>query len=76
MVPHVTCSEPDKRNQIERRILDEIVALRELEKLDPARFPDERVKFLQELPVRRIASLSVSTSSSRGDGGEVQLHFC
>ena len=42
-----TCSEPDKLNQIERRIFDEIVALRELEKLDPARSHDERVKFLQ-----------------------------
>ena len=31
-----TCSEPDKLNKIERRIFDEILALRELEKLDPA----------------------------------------
>ena len=42
-----TCSEPDKLNKIERRIFDEILALRELEKLDPARSHDERVKFLQ-----------------------------
>ena len=42
-----TCSEPDKLNKIERRIFDEILALRELEKLDPVRSHDERVKFLQ-----------------------------
>ena len=42
-----TCSEPDKLNKIERRIIDEILALRELEKLDHVRSHDERVKFLQ-----------------------------
>ena len=42
-----TCSEPDKLNKIERRIFDEILALRELEKLDPTRSHEERVKFLQ-----------------------------
>ena len=42
-----TCSEPDKVNNIERRIFDEIVALRELEKLDPVRSHDKRIKFLQ-----------------------------
>ena len=42
-----TCSEPDKLNKIERRIFDEILALRQLEKLDPVRSHDERVKFLQ-----------------------------
>ena len=42
-----TCSEPDKLNKIERRIFDEILALRELEKLDPTRSHEERIKFLQ-----------------------------
>ena len=42
-----TCSEPDKLNKIERRIFDEILALRELEKVDPVRSHEERVKFLQ-----------------------------
>ena len=42
-----TYSEPDKLNKIERRIFDEILALRELERLDPVRTHDERVKFLQ-----------------------------
>ena len=42
-----TCSEPDKLNKIERRIFDVVLALRELEKLDPTRSHEERVKFLQ-----------------------------
>ena len=42
-----TCSEPDKLKRIERRIFDKIVALRELEKLDPLRSHDERIKVLQ-----------------------------
>ena len=42
-----TCSEPETLNNIERRIFDAIVPLRELEKLDPVRSHDERVKFLQ-----------------------------
>ena len=42
-----SCSEPDKLNKIERRNFDEILALGELEKLDPARSHEERVKFLQ-----------------------------
>ena len=42
-----TCSEPDKLNKIERRIFDEIAALRELEKLDHVRSHEQRVKFLQ-----------------------------
>ena len=42
-----TCSEPDKLNKIERDVFDKILALRELEKLDPVRSHEERVKFLQ-----------------------------
>ena len=43
-----TCNEPDKLNKIERRNFDEIVALRELEKLDAKRsHHEDRVKFLQ-----------------------------
>ena len=30
-----TCDNPDKLNKIERRIFDEIIQLREAEKLDP-----------------------------------------
>ena len=43
-----TCNEPDKLNKIERQNFDEIVALRELEKLDAKRsHHEDRVKFLQ-----------------------------
>ena len=42
-----TCSEPDKLNAIERRIYDEILALRELEKLDPSQSDEQRMNFLK-----------------------------
>ena len=42
-----TCSEPDKLNTIERRIYDEILALRELEKLDPSQSDEQRMNFLK-----------------------------
>ena len=42
-----TCSEPDKLNAIERRIYDEILALRELEKFDPSRSDEQRMNFLK-----------------------------
>ena len=42
-----TCSEPDKLNAIERRIYDEILALRELEKLDPSQSDEQRTNFLK-----------------------------
>ena len=40
-----TCSEPDKLNAIERRIYDEILALRELEKLDRSQSDEQRMNF-------------------------------
>ena len=40
------CNETDKLNQIAKLTFDEIVPLRELEKLDPTRSHDERVKFM------------------------------
>ena len=43
-----TCSDTDELNQIERRVFDEIVAQRELEKLDPTHSHDERVKLLRK----------------------------
>ena len=42
-----TCSEPDKFNPIERRIDDETLALRELEKLDPSQSYEQRMNFLK-----------------------------
>ena len=42
-----TCSEPDKLNAIERWIYDEILALRELEKLDPSQSDEKRMNFLK-----------------------------
>ena len=42
-----TCSEPDKLNAIERRIYDEILTLRELEKLDPSQSDEQRKNFLK-----------------------------
>ena len=41
------CSEPDKLNTIERRIYDEILALQELEKLDPSQSDEQRMNFLK-----------------------------
>ena len=42
-----TCDDPDKLNKIERRIYDEIIQLREAEKLDPTRDDDQRRAFLK-----------------------------
>ena len=42
-----TCSEPDKLNAIDRRIYDKILALRELEKLDPSKSDEQRMNFLK-----------------------------
>ena len=42
-----TCSEPDKLNAIDRRIYDEIVALQELEMLDPSYSDEKRMNFLR-----------------------------
>ena len=42
-----TCSDPNKLNAIERRIYDEILALRELEKLDPSQSDEQRMNFLK-----------------------------
>ena len=42
-----TCDDPDKLNRIERRIFDEIIQLREAEKLDPTRDDDQRRAFLK-----------------------------
>ena len=42
-----TCDEPEKLNKIERRIYDEIIQLREAEKLDPTRDDDQRRTFLK-----------------------------
>ena len=42
-----TCSSPDQLNVIERRIYDEILALRELEKLDPSKSDEQRMNFLK-----------------------------
>ena len=42
-----TCSEPDKLNAIEERIYDEILALRELEKLAPSQSDEQRMNFLK-----------------------------
>ena len=42
-----TCSDPNKLNAIERRIYDEIVALRELEKPDPSQSDEQRMNFLK-----------------------------
>ena len=70
-----TCSEPDKLNKIQRRFFDEIVALRELEKLDPVRSHDEPVKFLQRFKWDE-SLLSPSQQAGRGVAGKVQLHFC
>ena len=42
-----TCSNPNKLNAIERRIYDEILALRELEKLDPSQSDGQRMNFLK-----------------------------
>ena len=42
-----TCSEPDKLNAIERRTYYEILALRELEKLDPSQSDEQRMNFLK-----------------------------
>ena len=40
-------SEPDKLNTIERRIYDEILALRVLEKLEPSQSDEQRMNFLK-----------------------------
>ena len=42
-----TCDDPEKLNKIERRIYDEIIQLREAEKLDPTRDDDQRRTFLK-----------------------------
>ena len=42
-----TCSEPNKLNAIEKRIYDEILALRELKKLDPSQSDEQRMNFLK-----------------------------
>ena len=42
-----TCSEPDKLNAVVRRIYDEILALRELQKLDPSQSDQQRMNFLK-----------------------------
>ena len=42
-----TCDDPKKLNKIERRIYDEIIQLREAEKLDPTRDDDQRRTFLK-----------------------------
>ena len=42
-----TCDNPDKLNKIERRIYDEIIQLREAEKLDLTRDDDQRRAFLK-----------------------------
>ena len=42
-----TCSDPEKLNAIERRIYDEILALRELEKLDPSQSDEHWINFLK-----------------------------
>ena len=42
-----TCGEPVKLNTIERRIYYEVLALRELEKLDPTQSDEQRMNFLR-----------------------------
>ena len=42
-----TCSEPDKLNASKLRIYDEILALRELEKLDPSQSDEQRINSLE-----------------------------
>ena len=42
-----TCSEPDKLNAIERRIYDELLAVRELEKLDLSQSDEHWLNFLK-----------------------------
>ena len=42
-----TCDDPDNLNKIERRIYDEVIQLREAEKLDPACDDDQRQTFLK-----------------------------
>ena len=42
-----TCSEPDNFNAIERPFYDEILALRELAKLDPSQSDEQRMNFLK-----------------------------
>ena len=42
-----SCIEPDKLVAIERRIYDEILALRELEKHDPSKSHEQQMKFLK-----------------------------
>ena len=42
-----TCDDPSKLNKIEKRIYDEIVKLREQEKLDPTASEEQRHEFLE-----------------------------
>ena len=46
MIPD-TCDNPGKLNKIERRIYDEIIQLREAEKLDPTCDDEQRRTFLK-----------------------------
>ena len=55
-----TCSEPEKLNVIERRIYDEILALRELEKLDPSQSDEQRMNFLKNFTVLMANRISKS----------------